>query len=108
MLPNTPHFVFGMENSICYWGHFYSTLTMQQTLSGVIHSFMLDNFVTNTAHQASRQLLRRILVFYLHGLMDKRISIEGMNSFYLPSLQQIYIMQILPGCTSQTWMESMV
>ena len=86
MRPNTPHFVFGMENSIRYGGHFYSTLTMHQTLSGVIHSFMLDHFLTNTTHLASRQLLRRILVFYLHGLMDKKISTEGMNPFYLPSL----------------------
>lgn len=79
MLPNTPHFVLGMENSICYGGHFYSTMTMQQTLSGVIHSFILDKFLTNTTHQTSRQLLRRILVFFLHGLMDKKISPQGMN-----------------------------
>lgn len=87
MRPNTPHFVFGTENSICYGGHFYSTLTMPQTLSGVIHSFILDKFLTNTAHQASRQLLRRMLVFYLHGLMDKKISTEGMNSFHIASLR---------------------
>ena len=79
MKPNTPHFVLGMENSICYGGHFFSTLTMQQTLSGVIHSFMLDKFLTNTTHQASRQLLRRILILYLHGLMDQKISPQGMH-----------------------------
>ena len=79
MRPNTPHFVFGMENTICYGGHFYCTSTMQQTLSGVIHSFMLDKFLTNTSHQASRQLLRRILMFYLHGLMDKKISSQGVK-----------------------------
>ncbi|KJA15033.1 hypothetical protein HYPSUDRAFT_149642 [Hypholoma sublateritium FD-334 SS-4] len=99
MRPNTPHFVFGTENSICYGGHFYSTLTMQQTLSGVVHSFMLDKFLTNTTHQASRQLLRRILVFYLHGLMDKKISTEDFAWPHLPNLDKIGgLMSLLSLC----------
>ena len=110
MQPNTPHFVFGTHNSICYGGHFYSTSGMQQTLAGVVHSFMLDKFITNTAHQASRQLLRRILIFYLHGLMDKKISAQGMygrgscNSRFLNSI----MIQIALGFTSLTWRELMV
>ena len=107
MLPNTPHFVFGMENSICYGGHFYSTMTMQRTLSGLIHSFMLDKFVTNTAHQASRQLLRRILVLYLHGLMDKKISTEGMKLILLTSFNKHLTAQIVHGHTFLTWKELM-
>ena len=79
MPPNTPHFVLGMENSICYGGHFFATLSMQQTLFGIIHSFILDKFVTNTVHPTSRQLLRRILIFYLHGLMDKKVLPQGMR-----------------------------
>jgi hypothetical protein len=79
MLPNTAHFVYGLENSICYGGHFYSTLVMQRTLHGVVHSFMLDTFITNTSHPPSRQLLRRILVFYMHGLMHREIPTEGMH-----------------------------
>ncbi len=79
MQPNIPHFVLGMENSICYGAHFYSTLTMQQTLSGVVHSFILDKFITNTTHHTSRQLLRRILILYLHGLMEQKISPQGVH-----------------------------
>lgn len=89
MQPGTPHFVFGMENSICYGGHHYSTALMQQTLQGIIHSFILDKFLTNTAHQGSRQLLRRILIFYLHGLMDKKISPEGTHLFIIIILAHI-------------------
>lgn len=80
MQPNTPHLVFGMEDSICYGSHFYSTMLMQRTLEGVIHSFMLDKFITNTTHLASRSLLRRIVIFYLDGLMGGKIPTDGMNS----------------------------
>lgn len=90
MQPGIPHFVLGLENSICYGGHHYSMLLMQQTLQGVIHSFMLDKFLMNTTHQGSRQLFRRILIFYLHGLMDKKISTQGRDLITYFILANIY------------------
>jgi hypothetical protein len=81
MRPNTAHLVYGIEDTICFGGHFYSTLSMQQTLQGIIHSFMLDDFLSNTSHQASRQLLRRIVILYLHGLIDQEIDPDGITQF---------------------------
>ena len=74
MQPGTPHFVYGVENTICYGGHFYSTCLMQRTLQSLVHSFMVSDFITNTNHHESRALLRRILIFYGLGKMEKRVS----------------------------------
>lgn len=77
MQPGVPHFVITLDNSICYGGHFYGTTTMQLTLQSLIHTFVLDKFLTNTTHQPSRLLLRRILLFYHVGLVDGLINAEG-------------------------------
>lgn len=115
MQPNTPHFVFGLENTICYGSHHYSTMTMQLTLQGVVHTFILDKFITNTSHFATRSLLRRIVIFYLDGTMGRKIPIDGMNTItcavalfhahtdptwpHLPDLEQFDgLMNLLSAC----------
>ncbi|KAF8883755.1 hypothetical protein CPB84DRAFT_1817024 [Gymnopilus junonius] len=60
MKPNTPHFVFTIENSICYGGHYYMTLSMQLTMQSLIHTFVLNKFLTNTEHQPTHLLLCNI------------------------------------------------
>jgi hypothetical protein len=76
MMPNQPHFVFGYADSICLGGHYYLTNHMQRTLQGLIHSFILHNFLTNTSHP-TRVLLRRIILFFHMGLMEKEILASG-------------------------------
>ncbi|PPR03258.1 hypothetical protein CVT26_008086 [Gymnopilus dilepis] len=86
MRPNTPHFVLGLEDSICYGGHYYATCLMQQTLQGMIHAFVLNHYLTNTSHQPSRQLLRRIVFFYHAGLIEGDISPRDRTAKHLPAI----------------------
>jgi hypothetical protein len=50
---------------------------MQMTLQSLIHSFVLNDFITNTTHHPSRQLLRRIVLFFGLGLVEGRLELEG-------------------------------
>jgi hypothetical protein len=77
MRPGTPHFVYGPENTICYGGHYYSTCLMQETLFSLVHSFVISEFIMNITHHPSRQLLRRIVLFYGLGLVENRLKVEG-------------------------------
>jgi hypothetical protein len=77
MRPGQPHFVYGPEHTIAYGGHFYASCLMQDTLQSVVHNFVLSNFITNTSHHASRELLRKLLLFFGLGLGQKRIQREG-------------------------------
>ncbi|KAF8896897.1 hypothetical protein CPB84DRAFT_1815883 [Gymnopilus junonius] len=89
MKPNTPHFVFGLKHAICYGSHYYTTSMMQQTLQGVIHAFVLHKFLTNTHHQPSRQLLRRILFFYQIGIMEGQIPSSHRTFSHLPNIHMV-------------------
>jgi hypothetical protein len=40
MRPNTAHAVFTPDNVICHGGHFYASSTMQDTMFGIVHTFM--------------------------------------------------------------------
>lgn len=79
MKPNTAHFVITTDHAICFGGHFLMTRAMQLTLQGLIHTFVLDRFLTNTSHEPSRSLLRRILLFYYQGLLLGEVSLQGMS-----------------------------
>lgn len=76
MLPSQPHFVISYEHLICLGGHHYLTNNMQGTLQGLIHSFILHKFLTNTSHP-TRILLRRIILFYYMGLVEDEIPDSG-------------------------------
>ena len=77
MMPDQPHFVFGYAHSICMGGHYYLTNQMQRTLQGLIHSFILHKFLTNTSHPTC-VLLRRLILFYHMGLIEDEIPESGM------------------------------
>ena len=79
MMPCQPHFVFGYAHSICLGGHYYLTNLMQETLQGLIHSFILHKFLTNISHP-TRILLRRMVLFYHMGLIENEIPESGMLS----------------------------
>jgi len=77
MRPGVPHFVFGLEDTICSGGHFYGTSLMQNTLQSLVHSFVVGDFVTNITHHPSRSVLRRIVLLYQTGLMENRFQCSG-------------------------------
>jgi hypothetical protein len=79
MMPCQPHFVFGYAHTICLGGHYYLSNQMQQTLRGLIHSFILHKFLTNTSHP-TRVLLRRMILFYHMGLLEDEIPESGVLS----------------------------
>jgi hypothetical protein len=77
MRPGIPHFVYGLEDTVIHGGHFYSTSLMQQTEASLIHTFVLSNFISNTFHPPSRQLLRRIVTFWGLALLEDRLTPQG-------------------------------
>ena len=75
-----PHFVLGIEPTIIHGGHFYMMDLMQETLQGLVHSFMLSSFITNTSHYSSHAILRRMLMFCYMGLIENVIHTSGVST----------------------------
>jgi hypothetical protein len=63
---------------------------MQKTLQGLVHSFIIGDFITNTAHYPSRLLLRRVMLLYGLGLLEKRITITG--GFHSTQYHNLFLM----------------
>jgi len=116
MQPGTPHFVYGLENSITHGGHFYSSSLMQATTTSLVHSFILSDFISNTFHHPSRQLLRRIVIFWGLALLENHFTPEGKSQllfisntksfsfsddefFHLPDIQTVDgLLDLISGC----------
>jgi hypothetical protein len=77
MRPNTPHAVFTPENSICHGGHFYAMSTMQDTMFGIVNTFMSPDALTNSDRPTHGIILRRIATFYHDVLVKQRIEDGG-------------------------------
>jgi hypothetical protein len=88
MRPNTPHAVFTPENVICHGGHFYATSTMQDTMFGIVHTFVSPVTLTNTEKSKHGLLLRRIAGFYHDVLVLQRLEDDGksLSPSSIPSL----------------------
>ncbi|KAF9455282.1 hypothetical protein BDZ94DRAFT_1180331 [Collybia nuda] len=86
MRPNTPHCVYTHGHTICHGGHFYPTSCLQDTLFSLIHSFVAGNLVTNTEHEASRLLLRRMVQFYHLALVGDQITLGNSSSSHAPRI----------------------
>ncbi|KAF9473195.1 hypothetical protein BDN70DRAFT_937616 [Pholiota conissans] len=98
MMPCQPHFVFGLAHSICIGGHYYLTNHMKETLQGLIHSFVLHKFLTNTSHP-TRVLLRRLILFYHMGLLEDEIPESDPAASHLPNINNIDgLMDLLSAC----------
>ena len=80
MRPGVPHFVYGLEDAIIHGGHFYSSSLMQATTQSLIHTFVLSDFISNTFHNPSRQLLRRIVTFWGLGVVGLGVDPEGKSA----------------------------
>lgn len=87
MRPNTPHAVFTPSHAICHGGHFYSCSNMQDTMFGLVHTFISPDLLTNTQHTACWGLLRRIAIFYHDVLVKKRVEDDGPYRVFFSILQ---------------------
>ena len=79
MRPNTLHAVYTPEHAVCRGGHYYATSTMQDTFSGLIHTFVCELTITNAIYTESRFILAEMINFY-HTVLVKQSTISGQSS----------------------------
>jgi hypothetical protein len=77
MRPNTPHAVFTPEHVICNGGHFYATSTMQDTMFGIVNTFICPDVLTNAQKSTHGLVLRRIASFYYDVLVNQKLDDDG-------------------------------
>ena len=65
------------ENVICHGGHFYATSTMQDTMFGIVHTFICPDSLTNANKTTHGIVLRRIAAFYHDVLVLDRLEDGG-------------------------------
>jgi len=85
MHPNTPHAVYTVWHSLCHGRHFYSMSTIQDTLFGIVHAFVVDSYITNTSHENTRTMIRRMVIFIHRALIDQELDEDG--ELYSSSLE---------------------
>ena len=75
MRPNTVvHAAITLLLTICHGEHFFSSSTMQDTLWGIVHSFVDHIKITNTNHPPVVLLLQYMARFYYTGLVELGIE----------------------------------
>lgn len=82
MKPNTPHAVYTVTNSIYKKGHFFGTTTLKDTLSSVIHNFIVHTNPSDSSHKQTRYILQRIIVFYHSGMVKRNKDVDGKWSLH--------------------------
>lgn len=53
-----------LKNSICHGRHFYAASSMRGSVWGVIHTFVLDELITNTHISPVSKIFRRLFYFW--------------------------------------------
>ena len=79
MRPSTPHYVLTVADSITYGRHFYSASNISDSVYGVVHSFVLGLGVTNTLHDNTKTLMRRIMAMWYVHFVDGGKESPGMH-----------------------------
>ncbi|KDR84716.1 hypothetical protein GALMADRAFT_46028, partial [Galerina marginata CBS 339.88] len=87
MGPDCPHWVYTPFHTICSGGHYTASATIQDTMIGLIHTFMLDSFISNTNHTPTRILLCRLASFYYQGLVKKKYNKHEIAHAHLLDLE---------------------
>lgn len=77
MKAGTPHMVYGIENAIIHGGHYYTTANLHESAQSLMHTFILDKFLTNINHSPSRSILRRMLMFFYEGIVEGDVDNKG-------------------------------
>ncbi|KAF8888923.1 hypothetical protein CPB84DRAFT_1628449, partial [Gymnopilus junonius] len=89
MRPNTPHAVVTLEHSVTLGSHYFAMSTMQDTWAGLLHTFVLEKLITNTAHNAFLHVIRQMIIFVHNGLTKDTIEEEDKARAHLPHLQDM-------------------
>ncbi|KAF5323897.1 hypothetical protein D9611_008457 [Ephemerocybe angulata] len=72
MPPDTLHAVQTLGSTFCRGGHFYCSSTLALTAASLVHSFLMENFITNTRHLRLTPVWLRIAIYY-----HDRIVVKG-------------------------------
>lgn len=98
MRPCTPHFVLGTEPTIVLGRHYYSTTSIRRSCFGIVHTFVMGLFVTNTFHEAdTRCMLRQLMALYFRHLV-LHDGFDGRATF-IPSVARTYLLLSSQGCS---------
>src|SRR5277367_2071684 len=76
--PNTPYATLTMEHSIIHGGYFYSSLTMQDSMFGLVHCFII-NFPKTISQAPLHYLLQRLVIFYYQSFVINRGNTNCMS-----------------------------
>ncbi|PPR08113.1 hypothetical protein CVT24_010574, partial [Panaeolus cyanescens] len=83
MGPNTLHAAYSITDCICKGFHFYSPSLLLRTAAGMINTFILSSFISNTHHDSTRSLLLRMLAFNFAEHIEKRFGSCEFDKFHL-------------------------
>ncbi|PPQ73310.1 hypothetical protein CVT24_012309 [Panaeolus cyanescens] len=83
MGPNTLHAAYSISDCICKGFHFYSPSLLLRTAAGLINTFILSSFISNTHHNSTRSLLLRMLAFNFAEHIEKRFGSCEFDKFHL-------------------------
>jgi len=64
MRPNTVHYVLTVSNSITFGRHLYPRCTIQSTIYGMVHTFVLSTGITNTSYHRMQLMLYRVMAMW--------------------------------------------
>jgi hypothetical protein len=88
--PNTPYAMLTMEHSIIHGRYFYSSSTMQESMFGLVHCFIV-NFPKTISQAPSRYLLQRLVIFYYHSFVLNHGNTNCMSLLHF--FQNLFIVQ---------------
>jgi hypothetical protein len=87
MRPNTPHYVLGIEDTIVHGRHFYASSTISDTCFAIVHTFVINDEITNQNHDHTRTHIRRLLTMWISHYMQDN---DDDGEFPLKLRQAIY------------------
>jgi hypothetical protein len=85
MRPNTLHYVVTIESSIVYGRHFYSASTVQSSILGIVHTFIMSNGITNVLHDQLHTMLRRMMAMWYENYDQDPLS-QGSSDPHCPKI----------------------
>lgn len=98
MCPCTPHWVIGTWLTIVHGRHYYTTCTIRRSCFGIVHTFVMGLFVTNTFHEdATRSMLRQLMALYFrHLVLHDKFDGIGLPC---PLIAEAYRLPFSEGCS---------
>lgn len=88
MRPTTLHYVITMEDSFVYGRHFLTSSTIQDSICGIIHCFMMGYCITNTLHEGLSTMLRWIMCMWQVHYDGHKIFLEPQDG-HIPDISTV-------------------